>query len=108
MLVILGYYNDTVQRHEQRCCWNGALEKLNIIIIISPLYHDVDGLPRRYFPSTDQILFEWTVLCEQPAPTNVLSRVSFSHCHIDTGQSYQGQHWFDPFLKVLRIYNARC
>ena len=25
---------DTVQRHGQRCCWNGALEKLNIIIII--------------------------------------------------------------------------
>ena len=33
MLVFFIYYNDTVQRHEQRCCWNGALEKLNIIII---------------------------------------------------------------------------
>ena len=33
MLVFL-YYNDAVQRHEQRCCWNGALEKINIIIII--------------------------------------------------------------------------
>ena len=35
MLVIFFYCNDPVQRHEQRCCWNGALEKLNIIIIIS-------------------------------------------------------------------------
>ena len=24
----------TVQRHEQRCCWNGAEEKINIIILL--------------------------------------------------------------------------
>ena len=29
------YYNDTVQRHEQRCCWNGAIEEIHIIIIIN-------------------------------------------------------------------------
>ena len=28
-----GSYNYTVQRHEQRCWWNGAIGKLNIIII---------------------------------------------------------------------------
>ena len=26
------YYNYTVQRHEQRYCWNGSKEKINIII----------------------------------------------------------------------------
>ena len=34
MLVFFKYYNDAVQRHEQRCCWDGSLDKLNIIINI--------------------------------------------------------------------------
>ena len=31
------YYNYTVERHEQRYCRNGAIEKINIIIIVKML-----------------------------------------------------------------------
>ena len=31
-MLVVKVSNDDVQRHEQRCCWNGALEKLNIIL----------------------------------------------------------------------------
>ncbi len=28
------YYNDAVQRHEQRCCWNGAIEKKILSVLM--------------------------------------------------------------------------
>ena len=33
-MLVMCYYNYTVQRHEQRCCWNGDIENIIIIIII--------------------------------------------------------------------------
>ena len=29
------YYNDTVQRHEQWCCWNGTIEKILLLLLTS-------------------------------------------------------------------------
>ena len=33
MLIMFFYYNDTVQRHEQRCCWNGAIDKKVLLLL---------------------------------------------------------------------------
>ena len=32
-MLLIFYYKYTVQRHKQWCCWNGAVEELNIIIL---------------------------------------------------------------------------
>ena len=49
------YYNYTVQRHEQRCCWNGATGKINLIIIrrLSVYVSSQDRAQRRISVTTN-------------------------------------------------------
>ena len=53
LIVVICYYNFTVQRHEQRWCWNCGIEKINIIIIIIFSHQTWSGefnVSRAFFP----------------------------------------------------------